>query len=63
MHHSGSMEGVSVETAARDGNCLFQKFRPFVTLEITQNNMRLRINTSEDYKMYIGKIICIVIIP
>jgi hypothetical protein len=56
------MERLSVETIARDESYLFRKFRSFVTLEITHNNMRLCINTSDDYEMYTGKIMWIVII-
>jgi hypothetical protein len=46
-----------VENVARGGNCLFRMFRPFVTYEIIQNNMRLRTNTREVYKMHMGKLV------
>jgi hypothetical protein len=37
-----------VETVARDGNCLFQRFRPFILFEIIHNNVRLHTNAKED---------------
>jgi hypothetical protein len=48
--------GGGEETAAVDGNYLFRKFCPFFEFEIVENNVRLRINTREDYKMlsYMG---------
>jgi hypothetical protein len=48
--------GLSVKTVARDGNCLFRRFRPFVAFEITQNNVQLHINTKEDYELHGVKI-------
>jgi hypothetical protein len=34
-----------METVARDVNCLFRKFLPFLAFETIQNSLRLRINT------------------
>jgi hypothetical protein len=34
MYKSESLEGMSVETVAIDGNCLIRRFRPFVALEL-----------------------------
>jgi hypothetical protein len=36
--------GVSVNSVAIDGNCLFRSSRPFVAFWFVQNNARLRIN-------------------
>jgi hypothetical protein len=37
------MEGLSMETVARYGNCLLQMFRPFIAFETIENNVRLHI--------------------
>jgi hypothetical protein len=51
-----------METVDRDGYCFFQRFRPFVALEIIQNNVRLHINTTRgDYKMCMGEMECMVV--
>lgn len=38
MYQSESMEGLFVDTVARDGNRLFRSFGAFVEFEIIQNN-------------------------
>jgi hypothetical protein len=48
---NGPLVGLCVEIVGRDGNCLFRGFRPFTALYIIQN-VQLRINTRESYKMY-----------
>jgi len=42
-----------VSNLARDGNCLFQRYRPFILPEIIPNNVELYVKT--DTKMYLGK--------
>jgi hypothetical protein len=39
------------ETVVGDRICLYRKFRLFVAFEVIQNNVRLHINTRDDYKM------------
>jgi hypothetical protein len=41
-----------MENVARDENYLFRRILPCTAIKIIHNNMRLRINTREDYKMY-----------
>jgi hypothetical protein len=38
---NGKMKGLSVESVARDGNCLFRKFNPLVECEAIKNNVSL----------------------
>jgi hypothetical protein len=40
-----------VETVARDRNCLFQRFHPFIVFEIIHNNVRLLSNVKEESKL------------
>jgi hypothetical protein len=54
MYKTESTDTLSVETVARDENCLFQRFYPFAAFESLQNNVWLHIKTCEDYKIYTG---------
>jgi hypothetical protein len=49
------VEGLFVQSLAKDGNCLFQRFHPFVAFEVIQNNAQLHINIREGNKMFMGK--------
>jgi hypothetical protein len=49
---SGSVDDLSVETVASDDN-FFRRFCPFVAFEIIYNNVRLRSNAGEYYKMHV----------
>jgi hypothetical protein len=51
VYKSESVDGLSVETVARDGNCLFQRFHAFVSYEMLKNNVGLHIYTREDCKI------------
>jgi hypothetical protein len=44
-----------VETVARDGKYLFQRFCPFIAFEVIQNNMQVCVNARKNYKIYVGK--------
>jgi hypothetical protein len=48
-------ERVSVETVARHGNSPFWKVCPFAVSEISENNAGFSINTTEYWKMYMGR--------
>jgi hypothetical protein len=50
------VEGLSVETLAKNWNSSFRKFNPTVAFEITVNNVWLHftLNKREDCKMYMG---------
>jgi hypothetical protein len=48
---SESVEALPVQNVAKDENCLFRCFRPFVTFETIQNDVQLRINP-EGYERY-----------
>jgi hypothetical protein len=54
MYNTESNDTLSVETVARDENCLFQSFHPFAAFETLQNNVWLHMKTCDDYKIYIG---------
>lgn len=55
---SNPVEELSVQSLANDGNCLFQRFHPFVVFIIIQNNAQLHINIREGNKMFVGKEEC-----
>jgi hypothetical protein len=44
-----------LEFVTIDENCEFQTFCPFVAFDTIQKNVRLRIDTRENYEMYTGK--------
>jgi hypothetical protein len=44
-----------METVARDENCLFRRFYPFLAFEIIRNNVWLHVDTRKDYEVYMGK--------
>jgi hypothetical protein len=43
VYKRGLVEELYVDTAATDGNCLFQRFCPFATSKIIKNNVLLHI--------------------
>jgi hypothetical protein len=51
------MKMFSMGTVARNGNCLFRRFRPIVAFEGTQNNARRLINKRDDYETHRKRVV------
>jgi hypothetical protein len=55
VHEIGSLEGLPVETVARNWNCLCRSWLSSVVFEVAQNNTRLHISTKENGTIFIGR--------